>query len=100
MEIHIFLSQKDSVALHGEKDLPPPSGVSVTTPLKEDVNIAQYVEFTLQYASAVSASVIATWLYNKFTKHGVKKIRINRTEVNVDQGEIKRILMEEIEMEN
>jgi hypothetical protein len=53
--------------------------------------------FTLEFASSVRASLVAAWLYDKLKNRKVRRLRINRTEVTLDKGEITRVLREEIE---
>jgi len=45
----------------------------------------------------VAAGLIATWLYDKLKGRKVEKLKIERTEIEVDKGEIKRVIMEKIE---
>lgn len=67
------------------------------------IGFPDLVHFTItigkDLAIGVASGIISAWLYNKLKGRKVEKLRIERTEVNIDKGEIKRILMEKIEEE-
>jgi hypothetical protein len=54
------------------------------------------LEFILTFSSGVSAGIVANWLYEKI-KGRALKLRIDRTEVQINKGEIERIIFEKIE---
>ena len=74
----------------------PPAGVSLDAPVEYRDGSA-LVAFTL-FVLPVATGVVADWLYDKLKKHDAKTIRIERHEVVFDQGEIKRIIREKIEI--
>ena len=53
-------------------------------------------EFTLSFGIGVSAGIVANWLYEKLNGR-IPKIRINRSEIHINKGEIEKIIVEEIE---
>jgi hypothetical protein len=57
------------------------------------------VTFALTLAANVPAGVVANWLYAKL-RGKAKRLRIDRTEIEVNEGEIRRILREKIEVED
>lgn len=60
-------------------------------------DMGKVIEFALNFGSGVSASLIASWLYQKFNGN-VTNIRINRREIHFNKGEIEKIITEEIEL--
>jgi hypothetical protein len=56
------------------------------------------LNFTLVFGMGVASSLVATWLYDKF-KGKTEKVAINRAVIELDKGEIKRIIEEEIKKE-
>ncbi len=54
------------------------------------------LEFIMTFTTGVSAGVVANWLYEKL-KGRTSRIRIDRTEVQLNKGEIERIIVERIE---
>jgi len=57
----------------------------------------QIVSFSFEFVSGVAAGVVANWLYNKFSGR-VSKLRIDRIDVLVEEGEIRRVISERIEV--
>lgn len=62
------------------------------------VGLPETISFTLDIGKGIAIGVVATWLYNKIKNRSVK-LRINRTEIEISEGEITRILREIIEEE-
>jgi hypothetical protein len=54
------------------------------------------LEFIVSFTSAVSAGIVANWLYEKI-KGRASTLRIDRTEVQINKGEIERVIIEKIE---
>ena len=54
--------------------------------------------FIVTFASGVGSGLVANWLYDKL-KGRTDKLRIERTEVEVEQGQIRRVISEKIERE-
>lgn len=61
--------------------------------------LPEIVYFTLTFGSGVAAGVAANWLYDKLKSKRIKKLIIERTEVEIDQGEIKRVIEERLKIE-
>jgi|SRR6185312_3089144 len=59
---------------------------------------SETLELLLSFGTGVSSSLVANWLWEKF-KGKVTNLRINRTEVHFEQGEIQRVISEQIEIE-
>jgi len=52
-------------------------------------------EFVLTFSSGVASGVVANWLYSTLRSR-VSSLTINRVEVQIDEGEIKRVIEEQI----
>ena len=63
------------------------------------IGLPEIVNFTLTYGSNVAAGVIAAWLYNKLKGRKVEKLIIERTEVEIDEGQIRKVIEEQVEFE-
>ena len=50
-------------------------------------------------SSSVGASLVATWLYSKLTEKPIAKLSIERTEVEIDDGKITKVIKEKIASE-
>lgn len=46
--------------------------------------------------SSRGASLVATWLYSKLTEKPIVKLSIGRTEVEIDDGKIAKVIKEKI----
>ena len=57
------------------------------------------VQLLLTFAATVSANVLAAWLHDKLKSARARRMWIDRTEIELDQGEIERIVREKIEYE-
>jgi hypothetical protein len=63
------------------------------------VDVAPLLEFVGQFGAGVTSTVVAEWIVGKFRGRAAK-ITINRREVNLDdEGQIRRVLDEVIEVE-
>lgn len=84
-------------------DLALPAGVTAEerdTIIRFGADDSNITIFALSWVSGVSASMVATLLYNaikKKTSHPPKKITIERTQVEFERGEIARFIQERIE---
>lgn len=65
---------------------------------REAIGFPDLIHFTVtigkDVAIGVACGIISAWLYDKLKERKVEKLKIERTEVSIDKGEIKRILME------
>ena len=57
------------------------------------------LEFSSGATMGVAAGVVANWLYNKLRGKKIGRIIIERTEIEMDEGEIKRIIKEKLKIE-
>ena len=64
---------------------------------KRSVGIPDVTHVAIELASAVAAGIVSNWLYDKL-KHRPAKLRINRTEVEIELDKI-RVVIEQIEKE-
>lgn len=58
--------------------------------------IPEIIHFILTLGSGVACGLVANWLYGKIKGRDVEKLIIERTEVEIEQGEIKRVIEEKI----
>jgi len=62
--------------------------------------LTMVVSFAGQAISAISLNLCSSWLWEKLTKHKVRKIQIDGLEVQLnDKGEFQRILAKKITIE-
>ncbi len=47
----------------------------------------------------MAAGVASNWLYDKLKTKKIEKLMIERTEVEIDKGEIKKVIEEKIKFE-
>jgi hypothetical protein len=68
------------------------------TQVRESVGIPEIISITLNFGTMVAAGYLANWLYDKL--HGrATKIRIDNLEIEIDRGEIERVLRQKVEIE-
>jgi hypothetical protein len=76
-----------------------PPGTTVTYVGRTEyrsVDIAPLLEFVIQFGAGVSSTLVAAWIIEKFRGRG-SKVTINRREIDFDdEGQIRRIVDEEI----
>jgi hypothetical protein len=65
--------------------------------VRKGVGFPTISHFLLQLGGDVGTGLIAAYLYDKLTKGRATKLRIDRTEVEIDEGEITRVIEEHIE---
>jgi hypothetical protein len=51
----------------------------------------------LEVPAGIAVGVVSSWLYDKLKDRRVQAMRIDRTEITFDKGEIQKILIEKIE---
>ena len=75
-----------------------PDGVSIQTPPiieRRDLGTMPAVVIIVTFVANVSAGLVAAWLYDRI-KDKSTKITINRKEVIIDKGEIRKVIEENI----
>jgi hypothetical protein len=75
------------------------SGVNVTlysSHLHGAIDPAIILELSVSIAEDAAIAPAASWLYDKLKGHNAK-ILIERTEVEIEEGQIRRVLMEKFE---
>jgi len=80
----------DSIELPGNAKLTYTGGL-----VCKSVGIPETVNFILSIGSGMAVEAVAKWIYNKF-KNKTEKMTINRREIIFDEGQIKKIIEEEI----
>ena len=63
--------------------------------IRKGFGFPETLTFALTFATSVGASIIANWLYDRL-KGRVEKISIDRLEIELDEGEIKKVIYEKI----
>ena len=67
--------------------------------VRKDFGGAGLVTVVLTLGTGIVGSVVANWLYDRL-KGRAKRIRIERQEIEVDKGEITKLIQERIEIED
>lgn len=109
MQIEIGTSDKQlAFELFGNPNSLGP-GASVSLPFGGTLELGEWrfrkalgagetLDLLLSFGVGVSSSLVASWLWSKVQGRATT-LRINRVEVNVHQGEIQRVVAEQIEIE-
>jgi len=63
---------------------------------KAGIDLPRVVEFSLTFGAGVAASVVANWLWDKLKSRQVTSITIDRSSVEFEEGQIKKIITEKI----
>lgn len=63
------------------------------------IGLPEIVNFTLVFGSGVAANLIAAWLYDKLKGRKVETVIIERTEVEIDEGQIRKVMEELVKFE-
>ncbi len=63
---------------------------------REAVGFPDIIYLTFEISKGVAMALLTAWLYDKL-KGRVEKLRIEGIDVQIDEGEIKRILINKIE---
>lgn len=78
-------------------DIPGGAKLTVIALVKRyAVEFPETIEAILTFGSGVASGVVASWLYDKL-KGRATTLRIEETEVQIDKGEIQRIISRKIE---
>ena len=86
------------------------SGASISLPFGGELELREWrfrkalgasetLDLLLSFGVSVSSGLVANWLWSKLQGRATT-LRINRVEVNMQQGEIQRIVSEQIEIEH
>lgn len=100
MKIELYLSDSHDAFLFN-KDTP--EGISVDIPpisFRKSFGTTEAITILISSAATIPTSLIVKWLYNKFTNCESRKISINRRTININDGEITKIIEESINIEN
>jgi hypothetical protein len=60
-------------------------------------DLPRVVHFAVEFGSSVASGVVASWIWGKLKEKPVDHIMIDRTSVEFEEGQLKRILQEKIE---
>lgn len=101
MKIELYLSDnRDAANFHTDI----PEGVSVDIPpssIGKTLDSIDPITIILTIPSIFSfADLIGKWINTKLENHYSSYISINRTEIEINEGEITRIIKEAIKIEN
>jgi len=66
---------------------------------RKGLDFPAIIYIAVSFTSGVGASVFANWLYDKLKGKRIEKFIIEKTEIELDQGEIKRIIEEKLRIE-
>jgi len=71
--------------------------------IRDAMGIPEIMNFTItvapNVAGGVIAGIIANWIYDKLKGKNVERIMIDRKEVQIEKGEITKVISEKIERE-
>lgn len=62
------------------------------------LDVPGVLQFVVDCSVNVDLGLLAAWLYDN-VKGRASRVRINRVEIEIDEGEIKRVLLEQIDHE-
>ncbi len=62
------------------------------------LGVPEVLEFIVNCSVDIEISLLAAWLYEK-VRGRATRLRINRVEIQIEEGEIKRVFSEQIEHE-
>ena len=101
-ELRIDLLDVDVFSLMRDKGSPP-AGVTVQGPTATSLNCdgaeVQRMFIVMYLALPIATGVLANFIYEYLSKHKAKRIRIDRTEINFDRGEIERVVREKLDIQ-
>jgi hypothetical protein len=79
-----------------------PDGVTVSFgPIIErrDFGTQDLITISIGFVAGIPSSMVAAWLYDKLKGQKTTKIRIHRTEIDCDNGDLKRMVEETISVD-
>jgi hypothetical protein len=68
--------------------------------LHEAIDTPEMIVFVVQFSVGVATGLTANWLYGKLKRNKAKKLLIEESEVDIEEGEIKKVLERRIEIES
>lgn len=67
--------------------------------IRKAIGFPEILYSILEFSSGVATGVVANWLYNKLKGKKIKKLMIEKTEVEINKGEIRRVIEEKLKIE-
>ena len=67
---------------------------------RKALGFPETIELVIYIASTVAVGVAANWIYDKLKGKNITRLQIKNKVVEFDEGEIKRIIEETIEIDN
>jgi hypothetical protein len=67
--------------------------------IRKAFGFPEIANFVLTFGSGMAAGVAANWLYDKLKGKKIERLIIERTEVEIDRGEIKKVIEEKLMVE-
>ena len=101
-EIQIDLLDVDVWSLMRDKPSPP-AGITVNGPigrkLYSDGGAAIPMFIIMTITLPIATNLAASYIFDYLSKHGAKRIRIDREEITFSRGEIERVVREKIDIQ-
>lgn len=64
--------------------------------IRKAIGFPEIARFVLTFASGAATGVAGNWLYDKLKGRKIEKLVIEKTEVEIDRGEIKKVISEKL----
>ncbi len=68
--------------------------------MQRDFDFTPVATIIVSFATGIAGNLIASWIFEKFKKHPPKKITICNRETVWDEGELTRVIEEELKIES
>ena len=67
--------------------------------IRKALDFPEIIYIVVSFSSGVAAGVFANWIYDKIKGKRIEKFMIEKTEIELDQGEIKKVIEEKLSIE-
>lgn len=94
------LLEESTISVHDEIQIS--GGVTLKydeSYIRKAVGFPEIAKFALTFGSGIAAGVAANWIYAKLKGRNIEKLIIERTEIEIEEGEIKRVIEEKLTAE-
>ncbi len=68
-----------------------------TTHIRKAFGIPETLQLALTFGTGVASGMVANWLFQKLNRRATK-LRIDRTEIEIEEGAIRRVIETRVEM--
>ena len=97
--IEVICEQDEMLALF-TSNLPDGISVEALSAIKKSTDeITPIASLAFNIATSVATGVFANWIYETLNRKNPKQITINRTEIEFTRGEIQRVVIENLEID-